>query len=93
MKAMVLNSPLALGIHMARFGSRNAFWNHYRQRRHAVFYDLYFKELALINGRVAKSEDYPAGIDMVQRGMVRLEPLISNRLAATDLVPNEVGSP
>jgi len=44
------------------------------------FYDLYYKELALIGGRVAKSEDYPASIDLVNRGVVRLEPLISDVL-------------
>jgi len=42
------------------------------------FYDLYFKELALINARVAKSEDYPNSIALVQRGTVRLEPLVSH---------------
>ena len=42
------------------------------------FYDLYFKELALISARVAKSEDYPSSIALVQSGKVRLEPLVSN---------------
>jgi 2-desacetyl-2-hydroxyethyl bacteriochlorophyllide A dehydrogenase len=44
------------------------------------FYDLYYKELTLIGARVAKSEDYPASIDLVNRGIVRLEPLISDML-------------
>jgi threonine dehydrogenase-like Zn-dependent dehydrogenase len=46
---------------------------------------LYFKELALINARVAKSEDYPASIDLVERGHVRLEPLVSDVKPLEDL--------
>jgi len=42
------------------------------------FYQLYFKELALINARVAKSEDYPESIGLVQRGIIKLEPLVSH---------------
>ena len=49
------------------------------------FYDLYFKELTLIDGRVAKSEDYTSSIDLVQRGIVRLEPLISDVLPLAEL--------
>ena len=49
------------------------------------FYDLYFKELTLIGGRVAKSEDYPNSIDLVQRGIVRLEPLISDVMPLGEL--------
>ena len=48
-------------------------------------YDLYFKELALINARVAKSEDYPASIGLVERGQVRLEPLVSDVQPLDDL--------
>ena len=49
------------------------------------FYDLYFKELALISARVAKSEDYPAAIALVESGQVRLEPLVSNVMPLADL--------
>jgi 2-desacetyl-2-hydroxyethyl bacteriochlorophyllide A dehydrogenase len=42
------------------------------------FYQLYFKELSVINARAAKSEDYPASIDLVDRAIVRLEPLVSD---------------
>ncbi len=45
------------------------------------FYDLYFKEIQVVNARVAKPEDFPACIDFVQRGTVDLGPLI------TDVVP------
>jgi threonine dehydrogenase-like Zn-dependent dehydrogenase len=49
------------------------------------FYDLYFKELSLINARVAKSEDYPGAISLVQRGLVKLEPLVSDVFPLGDL--------
>jgi threonine dehydrogenase-like Zn-dependent dehydrogenase len=42
------------------------------------FYDLYFKEVSLITARVAKPEDYTACIALVERGQVKLEPLVSD---------------
>ena len=44
------------------------------------FYDLYFKEINVINARVAKAEDFPACVDFVQRGVVHLAPIISNTI-------------
>ena len=49
------------------------------------FYDLYFKELNLINARVAKAQDFPACIDFVSRGVVKLAPLISHRLPLDEI--------
>lgn len=49
------------------------------------FYDLYFKELSLIAARVAKSDDYPAAIALVERGTIRLQPLVSDVMALADL--------
>ena len=49
------------------------------------FYDLYYKEISLINARVAKSEDYPGAIGLVERGLVRLEPLISDVMPLGEL--------
>ena len=75
---------LSSAIHMARSGGRLLLFGIITAKEGALpFYDLYFKELALINARVAKSEDYPAAIDLVERGQVRLDPLIS------DVVPLE----
>ena len=75
---------LSAAIDMARSGGRLLLFGIITAKEGALpFYDLYFKELALINARVAKSEDYPAAIGLVERGQVRLEPLIS------DVVPLE----
>jgi L-iditol 2-dehydrogenase len=44
------------------------------------FYDLYFKELRVVNARAAKSEDFPPCIDLVARGVLKLRPLITHVL-------------
>ena len=70
---------LASAVHMARPGGRILMFGIITVKEGALpFYDLYYKELALINARVAKGEDYPACIGLVERGTVRLEPLISD---------------
>jgi 2-desacetyl-2-hydroxyethyl bacteriochlorophyllide A dehydrogenase len=70
---------LAAAVNMARRGARLLLFGIMTAKEGALpFYDLYFKELALLNARVAKSEDYPASIALVQRGTVRLEPLVSD---------------
>jgi len=77
---------LSAAIDMARSGGRLLLFGIITAKEGALpFYDLYFKELALINARVAKSEDYPAAIGLVERGQVRLEPLISNVVPLEDL--------
>src|SRR5687767_13502056 len=77
---------LSSAIHMARSGGRLLLFGIITAKEGQLpFYDLYFKELALINARVAKSEDYPAAIGLVQRGVVRLEPLISDVMPLAEL--------
>jgi threonine dehydrogenase-like Zn-dependent dehydrogenase len=49
------------------------------------FYDLYFKEISLINARVAKSEDYPGAIGLVERGLVRSSRSISDVMPLGEL--------
>lgn len=77
---------LASGIAMARFGGRLLLFGIFTVKEGALpFYDLYFKELALINSRVAKSEDYPSALALVQRGIVKLEPLVSDVMPLGEL--------
>ncbi len=74
-------SVLAQAMNLARIGGRVLAYSTYTEKQGELpFYDWYFKELQIINARAAKSEDYPACIDLVQRGQVRLEPLISHTL-------------
>jgi len=42
------------------------------------FYQLYFKELTIVNARAAKSEDFPATIDLVARGTLNLKALVTH---------------
>jgi len=66
---------------LARIGGRVLAYSTYTEKQGELpFYQWYFKELLIINARAAKSEDYPASIDLVQRGQVQLEPLISHTL-------------
>ena len=70
---------LAAAVDMARPGGRLLLFGIITAKEGALpFYDLYFKELALISARVAKGEDYPAALALVERGQVRLDPLISD---------------
>ena len=77
---------LADSINMVRFGGRLLMFGIFTVTEGKLpFYQLYFKELALINGRVAKPEDYPNSIDLVERGAVRLGPLVSNVMPLGEL--------
>jgi len=72
-------AALSTAIHMARPGGRVLMFGIITANEGALpFYELYYKELALITARVAKSEDYPGAIGLVERGHVMLEPLISD---------------
>ena len=79
-------ASLAASISMARFGGRLLLFGIFTEKEGTLpFYDLYFKELTLINSRVAKSEDYPPSIALVERGTVRLQPLVSNVMPLGEL--------
>jgi 2-desacetyl-2-hydroxyethyl bacteriochlorophyllide A dehydrogenase len=49
------------------------------------FYQLYYKELTVYNSRAAKGEDFPASIDLVAKGMVKLDPLVTHLLPLSEL--------
>jgi len=48
-------------------------------------YQLYYKELKIFNPRAARPEDFPAAIDLVARGVVKFDSLISHQLPITQL--------
>jgi L-iditol 2-dehydrogenase len=49
------------------------------------YYDLYYKELAIIGARSATPEDFVTSIDLVAAGRVHLEPLVSERFPLDDV--------
>jgi L-iditol 2-dehydrogenase len=49
------------------------------------FYQLYYKELNIVNTRAAKGEDYPVTIDLVARGILKLKPLVTHVVPLRDL--------
>jgi L-iditol 2-dehydrogenase len=79
-------SQVAAAINMTRSGGRVLLFGIITAKEGALpFYDLYFKEIDLISARVAKAEDYPASIALVERGTVRLQPLVSDVMPLSDL--------
>jgi len=79
-------TQIADAIRMVRFGGRILMFGITNAKSGELpFYDLYFKELTLINSRAATAQDFPVMIDLVARGVVRLEPLITHRMALDEL--------
>lgn len=79
-------SVLADAINVARTGGRLLLFGIYTAKEAELpFYQMYFKELALINARAARREDYPTCIDLVGQGAVQLDPLVSHVLPLGDL--------
>ena len=79
-------TSIADAIRMARFGGRILLFGITSTTSGTLpFYDLYFKELTLINNRAATAQDFPVMIDLVARGAVRLEPLVTHRMALDEL--------
>ena len=79
-------ASLADAIRMVRFGGRILSFGIMSVKEGALpFYDLYFKELTLIHGRASKPEDFTGMIDLVNRGAIRLEPLVTHRMSLGEL--------
>ncbi len=79
-------SSVAAAVAMARSGGRILLFGIITAKEGALpFYDLYFKELALVSARVAKSEDYPAALALVEREQIKLEPLVSDVMPLAEL--------
>lgn len=77
---------IADGISMARLGGTLLLFGTTTATQATLpFYQLYFKELKIVNTRAAKSEDFPASIDLVARGVVKLKPLVTHVVSLSDL--------
>jgi 2-desacetyl-2-hydroxyethyl bacteriochlorophyllide A dehydrogenase len=49
------------------------------------FYQLYYKEPTVISARAAMGEDFPESIDLVARGRITLDPLVTQVLPVAEL--------
>ena len=79
-------TALADAIRMARAGGRVLMFGISSATEGALpFYDLYYKELTLINGRAAKPEDFTGIIELLERRAIQLEPLVTHRMPWVDL--------
>jgi 2-desacetyl-2-hydroxyethyl bacteriochlorophyllide A dehydrogenase len=79
-------TAVAAAVNMTRSGGRVLLFGIITAKEGALpFYDLYFKELSLIGARVARTEDYPASLSLVERGVVRLDPLVSDVMPLAEL--------
>jgi 2-desacetyl-2-hydroxyethyl bacteriochlorophyllide A dehydrogenase len=79
---------LASSIKMARRGGALLCFGIITQKEGALpFYDLYFKELTVTNARAAKSEDFPATIEMVAKGHLNLKALVTHKMPLPELAP------
>ena len=78
---------LAEAFDLVRFGGRvMPFGIHTVNKGIFPFYQLYFKEIDIINARAAKAADYPEAIELVRQGMIRLGPLVTHVEPLSELV-------
>jgi 2-desacetyl-2-hydroxyethyl bacteriochlorophyllide A dehydrogenase len=76
---------LSDGIAMARPGATLLLFGIMSAKEGALpFYDLYYKELTVQNGRAATGADFEPAIALAASGKVQLDPLITHRLPITE---------
>jgi len=79
-------TALADAIAMVRPGGTIVLFGIFTAREAALpFYDLYYKEPTLVSARAATGDDFPESIDLVARGRIRLEPLVTHVLPLASL--------
>jgi 2-desacetyl-2-hydroxyethyl bacteriochlorophyllide A dehydrogenase len=79
-------SALADSINMARLGGALLLFGiTSATQANLPFYQMYYKELNIVNTRAAKGEDYPPTIDLVARGVLKLKPLVTHVVPLLDL--------
>jgi L-iditol 2-dehydrogenase len=79
-------SALADAINMVRLGGTIMLFGITSAMQASLpFYQLYYKELNIVNTRAAKGEDFPPTIDLVARGVLKLKPLVTHVVPLLDL--------
>jgi len=79
-------SALADAINMVRLGGTILLFGITSATQMSLpFYQLYYKELKIVNTRAAIGEDFPPTIDLVARGALNLKPLVTHVVPLLDL--------
>jgi 2-desacetyl-2-hydroxyethyl bacteriochlorophyllide A dehydrogenase len=79
-------SALADAVNMVRLGGTLLMFGIMSATQAALpFYQLYYKELTIMNSRAANPEDFPPTIDLVARGVLKLTPLVTHIVPLHDL--------
>ena len=79
-------TALAEAINMVRLGGTLLLFGIMSATQASLpFYQLYYKELNVVNTRAAKGEDFPPSIDLVARGALKLKPLVTHVIPLLDL--------
>jgi L-iditol 2-dehydrogenase len=78
---------LARAIEVARVGGRILAYGTigHGAEGSLPYYDLYYKELAIVGARSATPEDFATAIDLVAAGRIALDPLVSQRFPLDDV--------
>lgn len=77
---------LAQAMELTRIGGRIMGFGIYTAPQGELpFYQFYFKEINFINARAAKAEDFPASMELVRNGTVKLQPLLSHTFRLREL--------
>jgi len=81
-----LISSLSHAISLARSGGRIILFGITTAAEGVLpFYQLYFKELTVFNSRAANGRDFASSINLVERGVIQLAPLLSAIMPLTQL--------
>jgi L-iditol 2-dehydrogenase len=79
-------SALADAVNMARLGGTLLMFGIMSATQASLpFYQLYYKELNIVNSRAANPEDFPPTIDLAARGVLKLKPLVTHVVPLHDL--------
>jgi len=77
---------LAQAMELVRIGGRVLPFGIYTETEGKLpFYYFYYKEIQILNARASKGEAFPASVDLVHDGVVKLKPLITHVLPMSKL--------
>ena len=79
-------ATLAQAVELSRIGGRVLAYGTLTEREGEMpWYELYYKELAIVAARAARPRDFPASLELVARGEVELAPIVSHWLPLEEL--------